>query len=83
MVLCQQIVENQGFRDDETTDDVLLRARMVFLGCVQALGTIFGLGKSFGEDPYSARVLLEQHAAQPFTKPHIYMFKMKRCRLLH
>jgi len=54
MVLCQQIVENQGFRDDETTDDVLLRARMVFLGCVQALGTIFGLacGTALHEAPH-------------------------------
>lgn len=44
MVLCQQIIENQAFRDDETADEMVLRARMVFLGGVQALGTIFGLG---------------------------------------
>eukprot|EP00656_Telonema_subtile_P013624 TRINITY_DN1691_c0_g1_i2.p1 TRINITY_DN1691_c0_g1~~TRINITY_DN1691_c0_g1_i2.p1 ORF type:complete len:494 (-),score=76.73 TRINITY_DN1691_c0_g1_i2:123-1604(-) len=53
MVLAQQIVENEAFRDDATADSMVLRSRMVFFGFVQSLGTIFGLvlGSSFHELP--------------------------------
>jgi len=39
MVLCQQIVEGQT----APGEDVVLRSRMVLLGMVQAMGTVFGL----------------------------------------
>ena len=45
MVLCQQIVEGQTVPGD----DVVLRSRMVLLGMIQAMGTVFGLGVCFGD----------------------------------
>ncbi len=57
MVLAQQIVENEAFRDDATADSMVLRSRMVFFGFVQSLGTIFGLGRRCGWRLLSVAVL--------------------------
>lgn len=53
MVLAQQIVENEAYRNDDLTDSMVLRSRMVLFGLVQAMGTVFGLvlGSSFHQLP--------------------------------
>eukprot|EP00658_Telonema_sp_P-2_P080351 TRINITY_DN7984_c0_g1_i4.p1 TRINITY_DN7984_c0_g1~~TRINITY_DN7984_c0_g1_i4.p1 ORF type:complete len:486 (-),score=40.63 TRINITY_DN7984_c0_g1_i4:319-1776(-) len=44
VVPCQLLIENQAIReDDDTSDNVVLRSRMVSFGAVQALGTVVGL----------------------------------------
>lgn len=70
MVLCQQIVECQT----APGDDVVLRSRMVMLGMVQAMGTIFGLvvATIFYEVPDMADEHDDQHTIVGIVGASLY-----------